>query len=81
MVPREQTLRQGCVLALLSCFYIFFAEVVRAAYTRFKAEKSAMDALVSLKQKTGAGEKIAREPALVTSLWGTVVSVAQKVMP
>ena len=43
------------------------------AYTRFKADKDIMDALVHLTKKTGArgwGGATSGEPALETSLWG-----------
>ena len=45
---------QGCVLAPL-LFNIFFAAVINVASTRFKADKSIMDALVHLRKKRGAG--------------------------
>ena len=47
----EKDLHQGCVLAPLR-FSIFFADVTNVAYTRFKADKDIMDALVHLKKKT-----------------------------
>ena len=34
-------------------FDIFFAAVINVVYTRFKADKDIMDALVHLKKKTG----------------------------
>ena len=40
------------------------------AYTRFKADKGTMDALVHLRKQTGRGETITGEPALTTSQWG-----------
>ena len=69
----EQSLRQGWVLApLLS--NIFFAVVINVVYTRFKTYKGIVDALVHLREKTGAGERggaTSGEPVLETSLWGT----------
>ena len=67
----EQGLRQGCVLASL-LFNIFFAAVKNVASTRFKADKSIMDALVHLRKKKraeGRGEATAEESVLATSLW------------
>ena len=50
----EQGLRQACVFApLLSS--IFFAAVINVASTRFKADKSIMDALIHVMKKRGAG--------------------------
>ena len=68
----EQCLRQGCVLAPL-LFNIFFAAVITVTFTRFKADKSMMDALVHLRKKRGAGgrgEATAGESVLATPLWG-----------
>ena len=67
----EQGLRQGSMAPLL--FNIFFSAVINVAYTRFKAGKDIMDALVHLRRKTGAWgrwEATAGESALATSLWG-----------
>ena len=36
-------------------FNIFFAAVVNVAYTRFKADKDIMDALMHLRKKRGGG--------------------------
>ena len=69
----EQSLRQGWMLAPL-LFNIFFAVVINVVYTRFKAYKGMMDALVHLRKKTGAGERggaVSGEPVLETSLWGS----------
>ena len=46
----EQGLRQGCVLTPL-LLTIFFAAVIDAASTRFKANKDIMDPLVHLRKK------------------------------
>ena len=40
------------------------------ALTRFEADKDIMDALVSLRKKPGASERMASDPAPATSLWG-----------
>ena len=52
-------------------FVIFFAVAVSVAYTRFKADKDIMDALVHLRKKKGAkgreGETTG-EPLLATPL-------------
>ena len=68
----EQGLRPGCVLPPL-LFNIVFAVVMNLASTRFKADKSTMDALVHLRKKRGAGgrgEATVGESALATPLWG-----------
>ena len=70
----EQGFRQGCVLAPL-VLSIFFAAVINVAYTRLKADKDIMDALVHIKKKTGAGgrgEATTGEPALPKSLWSMI---------
>ena len=50
----EQGLCQGRALAPL-LFNIFVAAVINVAYTRFKADKGIMNALVHLRKKKGAG--------------------------
>ena len=68
----EQGFRKGCVLALL-LFNIFFAAVINVAYTRFKANKRIIDALVHLKKIEGAegrGGATDGESVLATPLWG-----------
>ena len=68
----EQGFRQGSVLAPL-LFNIFFAAIINVSFTRFKANKGIMDALVHPMKKRGAGgagEATARESVLATPLWG-----------
>ena len=68
----EQALRQWCVLAPL-LFNILFAAVIKVAYTRFKADKDIMDALVHLKKKNGrggGGGATTEDPVLATLLRG-----------
>ena len=48
----EQGLHQGSVLAPLM-FNMFFAVVIIVTYTRFKADKEIIDALMHLREKTG----------------------------
>ena len=70
----EQGLRQGYVLALL-LFNIFVVALIKVAYTRSKADKDIMGALVHLKRKKGAGgrgETTAEGPVLVTLLEGMI---------
>ena len=50
----EQGLRQGYMLVLL-LFNIYFFAVINVAYTRFKADKDIMGALVHLRKKRGWG--------------------------
>ena len=50
----EHGIRQGWVLAPL-LFNIFFAAFMNVAYTRFKADKDIVDALVHLRKTAGAG--------------------------
>ena len=50
----EQGLRQGSVLAPLQ-FNVFFEAVINVAYTCFKADKDAMDALVHLRKRNRPG--------------------------
>ena len=50
----EQGLHQGSVLAPLM-FNMFFAVVIIVTYTRFKADKEIIDALMHLREKTGWG--------------------------
>ena len=62
MVCLEQDLYQGCVLASLF-LNIFFAAVINVAYTRSKAERDIMGALVHLAKKKrarGAGGRNCR---------------------
>ena len=68
----EQDFRQGCVLVPL-LFNVFFAAVIAVAYTRFKADKYIMDAMmVHARKKRGPGgqaEATAGKPILATPLW------------
>ena len=64
----EQGLRQGCVLALL-LFIIFFAAVINVTFTRFKADKDIMDALMHLTKKGGGGAGGGREQPVESQSW------------
>ena len=62
----KQGRRQGCVLAPV-LFSIFFAAVTYVAYTRFKAVKAIMGALVHLgkeKEARGGGKQLAESQSL-----------------
>ena len=50
----EQGLRQGCMFASL-LFNIFFSAVINVTFTRLKADKDIMDALVHPRKKKRAG--------------------------
>ena len=68
----KQGLRQGCELEPL-LFNIFFAADINLTFTRFKADKGIMDALVHLRKKReagGRGEATVGETVLATLLWG-----------
>ena len=67
----ERGLRLGCGLEIL-LFNIVFAAVVNVAYTRFKADRDIMDALMHPRKigGGGSGEATAGEPGLAMSLWG-----------
>ena len=54
--PVEQGLRQGCVLATPPVQQHSSRRATHMAFTRFKADKAIMDALVGLKEKTGTGK-------------------------
>ena len=63
---------QGCLLAPL-LFNIFFAAVINAATTRFKADKDFMDTLVHMKKKKGARGRVEAtvgESIVATPPWG-----------
>ena len=52
---------------------IFLVAVTNVVYTRFKADKDIMDALVHLRKKkrvAGRGEATDGEPVMATPLWG-----------
>ena len=52
---------------------LFFAAIINVTFTRFKADKGIMDALVHLRKKRGPGgrgEATAGESVLATPLWG-----------
>ena len=52
---KQSLCQEECVLAPI-LFNIFFAAVISVTYTRFKADKDIMDALlVHLRKKKGAG--------------------------
>ena len=66
----KQGIRPGWVLVPL-LLNIFFAAFINEAYTRFKADKDFMDALVHLRKRKGAGGRGGAtdgEPALVNLL-------------
>lgn len=50
-----KSLYKGYVLVPL-LFNILFATIRQVTFTHLKADKDAMDALVGLKKKTGAGD-------------------------
>ena len=69
----KQSLRQGFVFSLL-LFNTFFAAVISATYTHFKADKDIMHTLIHLrnnnKEMGGRREANAGEPVLATLLLG-----------
>ena len=79
----DRGIRQEYMLAPL-LFNVLFAAVINGAYTRFKADKASMHALVQLRKKPGArGRQVvtSEEPVLEASLESMLYTDETRVVP